>query len=648
MGIKQKFIVLAGIVGIILTIVSVTGYFTAYNNLSEAVNEEIAANINAEREYVDGWLREKAKPVTSQADLMTEVEKSGLEFDHEDMRMLLSVAASDKDIQEMTRGDEEGMFLPFYSPDETGKTDPRKRPWYSQARDAGKTVYTDVYTSKSTGDLVVSAVAPFYGDNKQFRGAICGDITLTVLKDQVQRIKYRDQGIGYIIEKTGKLLATSGKEQPMSEVKDIKGVGEKLDSMFQSGSGYFIYEDAEGVNQLLAYTTVPTTSWIIAMAVPTDFVFAPIQRLRMIYGALIVIGFLLVALSLMSMLWLTQSLKFVEMVTDKGLPVYLFVEMTSLLMPRVFSILSPIALFAAVMFVYNRLIMDSELVVMKAVGISSMFIARAAVLVGVLLALFNIFVLNWGIPAAENKFRDLEFEVKNSFTKMMLREGSFTTFKDTTTVFIEKFIDDSTVLGILVSDNKKTWEKVVTVAERGKLEYTDVGPKILLEKGTRQVMNKRTGQFSSMTFDDYVVDFGDISVAKKKDKGVRERSIPELFAEAANPATSPKDARAFKAEAHRRILAPFFNLIFALLACTGLLVANFNRRGQGKIITISILAMISVQILDMVFTSMARKYEWVAVLMYVNCILPFVIALFLLIKMPTFKRRQKREISYEV
>ena len=140
----------------------------------------------------------------------------------------------------------------------------------------------------------------------------------------------------------------------------------------------------------------------------------------------ILIGFLLVALSLMSMLWLTQSLKFVEMVTDKGLPVYLFVEMTSLLMPRVFSILSPIALFVAVMFVYNRLIMDSELVVMKAVGISSFVIARAALFMGIILALFNVFVMNWAIPAAENKFRDLEFEVKNSFTKMMLREGAFT------------------------------------------------------------------------------------------------------------------------------------------------------------------------------------------------------------------------------
>ncbi|SFW39794.1 methyl-accepting chemotaxis protein [Selenomonas ruminantium] len=295
MGIKQKFILLAGIVGVILIVVSATGYFTAYDNLSDAVNGEITANVSTERESVDGWLKDKARSVTAQANLMTDMEKSGLEFDNEDMQYFLSVAASDKDIQEMTRGDEDGMFLPYYSPDETGKTDPRKRPWYSQARDAGKTVYTEVYTSKSTGDLVVSAVAPFYGENKQFRGAICGDITLTVLKDQVQRIKYRDQGIGYIIEKTGKLLATSGKEQPMSEAKDIKGVGEKLDSMFQSGSGYFTYDDADGVNQLCAYTTVPTTGWLIAMAVPTDFVFAPIHRLRMIYGVLIVIGFLLVA-----------------------------------------------------------------------------------------------------------------------------------------------------------------------------------------------------------------------------------------------------------------------------------------------------------------------------------------------------------------
>ncbi|MCM1324224.1 MAG: LPS export ABC transporter permease LptF [Acetobacter sp.] len=362
----------------------------------------------------------------------------------------------------------------------------------------------------------------------------------------------------------------------------------------------------------------------------------------------IMTGFLLVALSLMSMLWLTQSLKFVEMVTNKGLPVYLFVEMTSLLMPRVFGILSPIALFVAVMFVYNRLITDSELIVMKAVGISSVVIARAAIFVGIVMALFNVFVLNVGVPVAENKFRELEFEVKNSFTKMMLREGMFTSFKGNMTIFIDKFLDDGTVKGILVSDSKKPTEKVVTVAESGMLEYTETGPKILLKNGTRQTMNRKNGQFSSMTFDDYVVDFGDVSKARKKDKGVREKSISELLEEAKNPKLAPKEARRLKAEAHRRILTPFYNLIFALLACTGLLIANFNRRGQGKVITISILAMILVQVLDMTLANMARKYEWIIFLMYANCFLPLIICGGLLYKTPVFHKKRVKEVPDEV
>jgi len=364
------------------------------------------------------------------------------------------------------------------------------------------------------------------------------------------------------------------------------------------------------------------------------------KKLDIYIAKQIVVGFLLVAISLMAMLWLTQSLKFVEMVTDKGLPVYLFIEMTSLLMPRVFGILSPIALFVAVMFVYNRLIADSELIVMKAVGISSFVIARGALVVGIVLSLFNVYVLNYGIPMAESKFRDLEFEVKNSFTRMMLKEGSFTSFKNNMTVFIEEFIDENTVKSILVSDFRNPLEKVVTVAEGGKIEYTDAGPKILLNKGTRQTMNKKTLQFTAMRFDDYVVDFGDLSVKHKKKERAREKGIRELFREAENPDVDAYTRSSYKAEAHKRIIAPFFNILFALLACVGLLVANFNRRGQGKVITLSILMMITVQALDMAFYNMARKNELIIYLMYLNCFAPLVATCWVLIKSPRFGKKR--------
>ncbi|MBP5216053.1 MAG: LptF/LptG family permease, partial [Alphaproteobacteria bacterium] len=98
----------------------------------------------------------------------------------------------------------------------------------------------------------------------------------------------------------------------------------------------------------------------------------------------IFIGFLLISFSLLAMLWLTQSLRFVEMVTRQGLPVYLFAEMTSLLMPRIFNVLSPVALFVSVMFVYNRLIADRELVAMQSAGISPWKNASAALIMGII------------------------------------------------------------------------------------------------------------------------------------------------------------------------------------------------------------------------------------------------------------------------
>ena len=119
------------------------------------------------------------------------------------------------------------------------------------------------------------------------------------------------------------------------------------------------------------------------------------------------------------------------------------------------------------------------------------------------------------------------------------------------------------------------------------------------------------------------------------------------FSEAKNPKLSPKQANSYIAEAHRRILAPFFNLVFALIACTGLLIANFNRRGQGKVITISILAMIFVQAMDMSFANMARKHQWIVFLMYLNCFLPLGITGWLLYKTPVFGKKRNKEIKNE-
>jgi lipopolysaccharide export system permease protein len=342
------------------------------------------------------------------------------------------------------------------------------------------------------------------------------------------------------------------------------------------------------------------------------------------------VGFLLVSFSLLSMLWLTQSLRFVEMVTNKGLPLRLFVELTSLLMPRLFSILSPIALFAAVMFVYNRLLADRELVVMQAAGISPWCNAKAAVFIGILLSLFSVYVLNIGIPSAEQKFRNLEWEVKNNVSHLMFREGEFTTLQNNLTVFVTKHEPDGAVSGILLNDERNPKLRVTLSAEKGRIVYTDSGPRIILVKGSRQEISRDGQQFSSLKFDRYSVDLGANGSRQIKDAGVREKSLWELLNADKDANLSPEERRKYIVEGHRRLLTPWYNLVFALLACTGLLVGNFNRRGQGKIIFLSIVAMIAVQSLDLVLTNLAGRSLYMLPLLYMNCILPFLICLYLL------------------
>ena len=84
--------------------------------------------------------------------------------------------------------------------------------------------------------------------------------------------------------------------------------------------------------------------------------------------------FIIIALT--AIIWLTQSLRFIELIVNRGLPFSTFLYLTVLLMPAWLAGVLPIAVFAAVLFVYNRLINDRELIIISAVGVSPARLAR--------------------------------------------------------------------------------------------------------------------------------------------------------------------------------------------------------------------------------------------------------------------------------
>ena len=111
---------------------------------------------------------------------------------------------------------------------------------------------------------------------------------------------------------------------------------------------------------------------------------------------------------------------------------------------------------------------------------------------------------------------------------------------------------------------------------------------------------------------------------------------------------SDKDKRKYVVEGHKRILTPLYNILFALLGCTGLLVGSFNRRGQSRIISISIISMVLIQALDLSFTNMSAKNLCLLPLLYINLFVPLLVCFyFLCFYSPwSFKHRKKVPEEY--
>src|SRR5258708_54601 len=86
---------------------------------------------------------------------------------------------------------------------------------------------------------------------------------------------------------------------------------------------------------------------------------------RTIFGA-----FLLVLFNLTAVIWITQILRQVDLITNQGQTILVFLRITSLLLPILMLVIAPIAVMIAVCYMLLKLNGDSELVVMNAAGIS--------------------------------------------------------------------------------------------------------------------------------------------------------------------------------------------------------------------------------------------------------------------------------------
>lgn len=351
-------------------------------------------------------------------------------------------------------------------------------------------------------------------------------------------------------------------------------------------------------------------------------------------------------LALTMALWLTQSLRLIDYMVNRGLPASSFLELTALLLPSLLSLVLPISTVVAVLFVYNKLTQDSELVVMRASGLSAVQLARPALVLAGVVTLIGYAISLYFLPLSYRNFRDLQFDIRDTYASVLLQEGVFNTIGDDITVYVRARDDDGALVGIIVQDARDKQRPSTLIAERGALVRTDEGPRVLLVNGNRQEVDRETGQLSMLYFERYTVDLAGLSGdSSRRRRDPAERFMSELFNPSERELQDEGFVRELLAEAHSRLSAPLFGLTFTLIALVAMLTGEFNRRGRPHRLA---LAGVTVGVLfaaSLAAQDLANREASALVLLYIVPIVPAIVALVWLARdRPKARRLTVREV----
>jgi lipopolysaccharide export system permease protein len=340
--------------------------------------------------------------------------------------------------------------------------------------------------------------------------------------------------------------------------------------------------------------------------------------------------FLATLLVLVAMVWLTQSLRFIDLITNKGIDLLSFLKITMMLITPLSYVIVPIALLISVISLISKFSHDRELVVLRNAGLSNYQIAKPIIIYAVIITVLNYAISFYLMPKSYREFKDMQEMFKNKYLSLFLEEGVFNTQINNLTVYIDQKEDDANFKGIFIYDSRNSQKPVTIMAESGSVTRTNIGPEFLLYNGSQQEENRQVGNTSLVFFDSYRFNlslFSDVSMIRSYHEN--ELFVHQLFAAKDVNGSVRKE---FLVHANQRIIWPFYAMVMTLLASGLMLSGYYSRRTLMTKNIITSLISASGIIMSFIFNNLAMGNHYFIPLMYLNSLIYFFIGVMLLQK----------------
>jgi lipopolysaccharide export system permease protein len=306
---------------------------------------------------------------------------------------------------------------------------------------------------------------------------------------------------------------------------------------------------------------------------------------------------------LTGIIWITQALRQIDLLTSKGQTILIFLMMTGLALPSLVAFIAPVALFAGILYTLNKLNGDSELVVMAAAGVSPGRLLRPLALLSafvfVVVASIYIQVLPKSFVAIEN----LTTYIRADFISNFARPGAFSNLELGFVFHYRERTPDGALRGVFMQDRRDAAHVSTYIAEAGKTVEEDGASYLQLTKGVL-LRPQSSGDSAMVTFDDYTIDLSQFMQAISSIKRPRERSTWELMSPERKDSADPALAGHIRSELLDRLASPLYALVGGLIAFAALGEARTTRQGRGLAIGGAILAFVGVRMLGIAATTL--------------------------------------------
>lgn len=98
--------------------------------------------------------------------------------------------------------------------------DPRLRPWYAVAARQSQAVWSSVYNDYTSKEPTITLAKSVRDANQKQIGVVATDVTLSVLTDFLRSLSISKNGVAFVVDAEGMIVASSGKESPFKMIGD--------------------------------------------------------------------------------------------------------------------------------------------------------------------------------------------------------------------------------------------------------------------------------------------------------------------------------------------------------------------------------------------------------------------------------------------